>query len=40
VLRYTARNVTRGGWHNITVTLRRPQAERFTVRARKGYGGG
>jgi VWFA-related protein len=40
VLRYTARNVTRGGWHNITVTLRRAQAEKFTVRARKGYGGG
>ena len=38
VVRYTATGVTRGGWHEITVRVKRPA--QATVRARKGYFGG
>ncbi|OFW06910.1 MAG: hypothetical protein A3H96_14740 [Acidobacteria bacterium RIFCSPLOWO2_02_FULL_67_36] len=40
VLRYTPTDVKAGGWHEITVRLRRADAQRFTLRARKGYAGG
>lgn len=36
VVRYTATGVARGGWHEITIRVKRPNA---TVRARKGYFG-
>ena len=38
VVRYTATGVTRGGWHDITLRVKRPP--NATVRARKGYFGG
>jgi VWFA-related protein len=38
IVSYTARNVTRSGWHDIKVKLKRPGD--FTIRARKGYFGG
>jgi Ca-activated chloride channel homolog len=37
VLRYTPRDVPAGGWHPISVRVRGPGAERYTVRARSGY---
>jgi VWFA-related protein len=37
VLRYTLSNVTRAGWHEITVKVTRSGS--FTIRARKGYSG-
>lgn len=36
VLRYTAKGVDRGGWHELTVTVNTPGD--YVVRARKGYG--
>ena len=38
LLRYTPRDVSPEGWHDLEVKLLRPG--RFTVRARKGYFGG
>jgi VWFA-related protein len=38
VVRYTATGVKRGGWHEITIRVKRPA--NATVRARKGYFGG
>lgn len=35
VLRYVASGVARGGWHDVTVSVKRPGAH--TVRTRKGY---
>jgi hypothetical protein len=40
VLRYTPTGVSAAGWHRISVRLTRPDAARYTVRARKGYFGG
>ena len=37
VVRYTATGVARGGWHEITVNVKRPA--KATVRARRGYFG-
>jgi len=37
VLQYAAKNVTVGGWHELTVTVSKPGP--YSVRARKGYGG-
>jgi hypothetical protein len=38
VLTYTPANVSRDGWHTITVTV--PRGKSFAVRARQGYFGG
>lgn len=38
ILHYTPSGVPRTGWHDLTVTLKRPG--KFTIRARKGYDGG
>lgn len=38
VLRYAAKNVAIGGWHELTVTVNKPGP--YLIRARKGYGGG
>jgi VWFA-related protein len=38
VLTYTPANVSRDGWHTITVTV--PKGKSFAVRARQGYFGG
>jgi Ca-activated chloride channel family protein len=40
VLRYTATGVPRDGWHDIVVTVTKPAAAPYTIRARKGYFGG
>ena len=40
VLRYTAKGVARDGWHDIVVTVTKPAAVPYTIRARKGYFGG
>jgi len=37
-LRYTATDVARGGWHELSVSINRPG--KFDVRSRKGYFGG
>ena len=37
VLRYSPRNVSGTGWREISVRLAGPNAERYAVRARKGY---
>ena len=39
VLRYTPKGVARDGWHDLRVTLKRPDAATHTVRARRGYWG-
>jgi VWFA-related protein len=36
-LRYRPTRVSRTGWHAITVRIRKPGAESFVVRARRGY---
>lgn len=38
IVRYTAQNVSRPGWHDIKVKLKRPGE--FSIHARKGYYGG
>jgi VWFA-related protein len=40
ILRYTPTGVPSTGWHTIAVRLTRPDADRYTVRARKGYSAG
>jgi VWFA-related protein len=40
VLRYTPADVPSADWHSIAVRLTRPDADRYTVRARKGYSAG
>jgi VWFA-related protein len=40
VLRYTAKNVVRTGWHDIAVTVTKPLVAPYMIRARKGYFGG
>ncbi|MEX1129708.1 MAG: VWA domain-containing protein [Vicinamibacterales bacterium] len=40
VLRYTPADVSSTGWHSIAVRVTRPDADRYTVRARKGYSAG
>ena len=40
VLRYTAAGVPPAGWHDIAVRIVSKGAERYTVRARRGYFGG
>jgi hypothetical protein len=40
VLRYLPHGVTRGGWHDLKVTVTAPGADRYAIRARKGYFGG
>jgi hypothetical protein len=39
VLRYTPEGVAREGWHDLAVTLMRPDASKHTIRARRGYWG-
>jgi hypothetical protein len=39
VLRYTPEGVARDGWHDLSVTLTRPDASKHTIRARRGYWG-
>jgi len=38
VLQYAPQGVTREGWHDVAVTLKRPG--KYDIRARKGYSGG
>ena len=40
VLRYTAAGVPPAGWHDIAVRILSKEAQRYTVRARRGYYGG
>jgi VWFA-related protein len=40
VLRYILKGVPGEGWHELTVTLKKPDAKRYTVSARKRYFGG
>lgn len=37
VLRYELKGVQSDGWHELTVTLKKPEARRYTVNARKRY---
>jgi len=39
VLRYTPKGVAVAGWHDLRVTLKRLDAARHTIRARRGYWG-
>ena len=40
VLRYILRGVKPEGWHTLEVTLKKPDPQRYTIHARKGYFGG
>jgi VWFA-related protein len=40
VLRYGLRGVKGEGWHTLEVKLKKPDAQRYTIQARKGYFGG
>lgn len=40
VLRYILKGVPGDGWHELAVTLKKPEAKRYTINARKRYFGG